>query len=252
MSLGFRTLLAKEIRRFMKVPGQTVFSPLLTTVLYFVVFGFSLGAQLREIHGVPYVRFIVPGLVMLGAVNNSFLNTASSLFVAKIQGTVVDLLVAPIRYGEILAAFVLGALVRGLLVGGLMWIVAGLFTTFHLAHPLWAATFLVLVCTFFGTAGLLVAIWADKFEQINIVPAFVVTPLTFLGGVFYSVDMLPETFRRISLLNPILYMVEGLRFGVIGASDVSPWLGLALVGGLNVAAMALAYVWLRSGYRLRS
>lgn len=252
MSLGFQTLLSKEIRRFLRVPGQTVLSPLLTTTLYFLVFGFTLGGNVNDVHGVPYARFIVPGLVMLGVVSNTFLNTSSSLFVAKIQGTIVDLLVAPLSYFEILSAFVLGAVARGVLVGGAMWLVAALFTGFDVAHPLWALVFVLLVATFFGTAGILVGIWAEKFEEVNLVPTFVITPLTFLGGVFFSVDRLPPPFREIAHANPILYMVEGLRFGLLGFSDVSPWIGVGLLLVLNGVTLLVAFRWLESGYRLRS
>lgn len=252
MSLGFQTLLSKEIRRFLRVPGQTVLSPLLTTTLYFLVFGFTLGGNVNDVHGVPYARFIVPGLVMLGVVSNTFLNTSSSLFVAKIQGTIVDLLVAPLSYFEILSAFVLGAVARGVLVGGAMWLVAALFTGFDVAHPLWALVFVLLVATFFGTAGILVGIWAEKFEEVNLVPTFVITPLTFLGGVFFSVDRLPPPFREIAHANPILYMVEGLRFGLLGFSDVSPWIGVGLLLVLNAVTLLVAFRWLESGYRLRS
>ena len=252
MSYGLRTLFVKEIRRFLKVPGQTLLSPLVTTTLYFLVFGFTLGERVNLVHGVPYARFIVPGLVMLGVVSNSFLNTSSSLFVAKVQGTVVDLLVSPLSYGEILVAMVSAAVVRGSLVGLAMWTVAGLFTGFDVAHPAWALTYVLLVAVFFGTCGLLVAIWAEKFEQINLVPTFVITPLTFLGGVFYSVDRLPSPFREAALANPVLYMVEGLRFGLLGRSDVSPWIGLLALSVVTLVALATAYRWLQTGYRLRS
>lgn len=252
MSYGLRTLFIKEIRRFLRVPGQTLLSPLITTTLYFLVFGFSLGDRIDEMHGVPYARFIVPGLVMLGVVSNSFLNTSSSLFVAKMQGTIVDLLVSPLSYGEILTAMVSAAVVRGAMVGLSMWTVAGLFTTFEVAHPLWALAYVLLVAVFFGACGLLVAIWAEKFEQINLVPTFVITPLTFLGGVFYSVDQLPSPFREAVLFNPILYMVEGLRYGLLGISDVSPWIGLVALSAVCLVALSVAYTWLRTGYRLRS
>lgn len=249
-SYGLQTLFLKEIRRFLRVPGQTLLSPLITTTLYFLVFGFSLGD--REVHGVPYARFIVAGLVMLGVVSNSFLNTSSSLFVAKSQGTIVDLLVAPLSYVEILVAMVGAAVVRGAFVGLAMWIVAGLFTTFEVVHPLWAVTYVLLVAVFFGACGMLVAIWAEKFEQVNLVPTFVITPLTFLGGVFYSVDMLPSPFRELVLFNPILYMVEGLRYGLLGRSDVSPWIGLFALLGVTGVALGIAFAWLKSGYKLRS
>jgi ABC-2 type transport system permease protein len=251
ISYGFWTLFVKEVRRFLRVPGQTLLSPVVTTVLYFVVFGWSLGGRLREIEGVPYARFIVPGLVALGVVTNAYSNTASSLFVMKLQGTVVDLLVSPLGYGEILWAFVGAAVLRGLLVGGVMWLVAGVFEGFGIAHPAVALALVVLAAVLFAALGLITAIWASTFEQVNFIPTFFITPLTFLGGVFYSVEMLPAGFRRFTLANPIFYMVDGLRFGMLGISDASPWTGAALLSALAAAAVGIAYALLRSGYELR-
>ncbi|HEX7624640.1 MAG TPA: ABC transporter permease, partial [Anaeromyxobacteraceae bacterium] len=227
-ALGLRTLLDKEVRRFLRVPGQTLLSPVVTTTLYFVVFGFSLGSQLRQVDGVPYARFIVPGLVTLGVISNAFLNTASSLFVMKLQGTILDLLVSPLSYGEILAGFIGAAAVRGLLIGMVMWLVAAVFTGFGLAHPLFALLLLVLVAIAFSALGLMTAVWASSFEQVNFFPTFVITPLTFLGGVFYSAHMLPPALRRFTLVNPVFYMVDGVRYGMLGFSDTHPAVGLAL------------------------
>jgi ABC-2 type transport system permease protein len=252
MSQGFRTLFLKETRRFLKVPGQTLAQPVVTTALYFLVFGFALGGRVRELDGVPYVRFIVPGLVMLGIIQNSFLNSASSMFIMKIQGTIVDLLVAPLSTGEILGAFVASAVLRGLLVGGITWLVAAFFTGFQVAHPVWMLVFAVTVGMTFGLLGLAIAIWSDKFEQLNLIPTFVITPLTFLGGVFYSARMLPEPWAFITKLNPVLYMVEGLRYGVIGGVTHEPWLGLAVTGGIALVAGATVWWMLDSGYKLRS
>ncbi len=250
-SFGLWTLFAKEVRRFMRVPGQTLLSPVVTTVLYFVVFGWSLGGRLREVHGVPYARFIVPGLVALGVVTNAYSNTASSLFVMKLQGTVVDLLVSPLTYGEILAAFLGAAVLRGLVVGGIMWLAAGVFEGFGLAHPLVALALVLLAAILFAALGLITAIWATSFEQVNFIPTFFITPLTFLGGVFYSVEMLPPALRRFTLANPIFYMVDGVRFGMLGVSDAPPWTGAALLAALAALAVGAAYAVLRSGYRLR-
>jgi ABC-2 type transport system permease protein len=200
------------VRRFLRVPGQTLVTPIVTTALYFVVFGWSLGSRLREIEGVPYARFIVPGLVTLGVVTNAYANTSSSLFVMKLQGTIVDLLVSPLAYGEILTAFVAAAVVRGLLVGGAMWAVAGAFGGFDLAHPMVAIVLVTLAAISFAALGLVSAIWASTFEQVNFFPTFFITPLTFLGGVFYSVEMLPPALRRFTLANPVFYMVDGVRF----------------------------------------
>ncbi len=251
ISLGLRTLLVKEVRRFLRVPGQTLLSPLVTTTLYFVVFGYSLGHQLREVEGVPYARFIVPGLVTLGVVTNAYLNSASSLFVMKLQGTIVDLLVSPLSYGEVLGGFLGAAVIRGLLVGGVMWLVAGVFGGFELAHPLLALCLLALVAISFAALGVVTAIWAGTFEQVNFFPTFFITPLTFLGGVFYSIGMLPPALRRLTAWNPIFYMVDGVRFAMLGISDASPWAGASLLLGLAAASVGAAYALLRSGYRLR-
>ena len=227
-------------------------APLVTTTLYFVVFGFTPGARGGDVGGVSYARYIMPGLVMLGVVTNSFANGSSSLFMMKLQGTIVDLLVAPLTYVELVSAFVLASIVRGVVVGGSMWLVGGLFTGFDVVHPGWAICFLLLVAAFFGAAGLVVAIWADKFEQLNMFPTFVITPLTFLGGVFYSVARLPSPFRELATFNPVLYMVEGMRYAIIGQSDISPWRGLVLLLIATTLVLGLAWRWLVTGYKLRS
>jgi ABC-2 type transport system permease protein len=251
-TLGMKTLFAKEVRRFMRVPGQTVLSPLISTTLYFIVFGYSISSRVPVVEGVPYLSFIVPGLIFLGIANNAFLNSSSSLFITKIQGTVVDLLVAPLGAGELMAGFVGGAMVRGLVVGGLTWAVAAVFTGFSLQHAWVAAWFLLLSSYVFSVLGLLAALWAEKFEQINFFPTFVMMPLTFLGGVFYSVRELPSPWNHISLFNPMVYMVEGLRYGMLGRSAFSPALGGGILLGLALVATGVAYAALRSGYKLKA
>jgi ABC-2 type transport system permease protein len=248
---GAKTLLAKEVRRFLRVPGQTVLQPLISTSLYFVVFAYTLGGRQSELEGVPYVQYIVPGLVFLGVANNAFLNASSSFFITRIQGTLVDLLVAPLGPVELLFGFLTGAMVRGLLVGLLTWVVALFFTGGHLVNVGETALFLFLSAYVFAVLGMLAGIWAEKFEQINFFPTFLMMPLTFLGGVFYSVRHLPEPFRTVSLANPVVHMVEGLRAGMLGLPHGSP-VGLGLLLGLAVGATALAYGLLRSGYKLKS
>ncbi|WNG23398.1 ABC transporter permease [Cystobacter fuscus] len=250
---GMKTLLVKEVRRFMRVPGQTVLSPLISTSLYFLVFGYSLsGRGAHEVEGVPYLSFIVPGLVFLGLANNSFLNSSSSLFINKIQGTIVDLLVVPLGPLELLAGFIGGAMVRGLMVGLLTWGVATLFTGFHLAHVPATLLFLLLSSYTFSVLGILAAVWAEKFEQVNFFPTFVMLPLTFLGGVFYSVRELPTPWNHVSLFNPIVYMVEGLRYGMLGSSGFSPLWGGTILLGVALVATALAWAALRAGYKLKA
>lgn len=249
--IGTRTLFVKELRRFMRVPGQTVLQPLISTALYFVVFGYSLGGRQATVEGVPYIAFIVPGLVFLGLANNAFLNSSSSFFVTKLQGTLVDLLVAPLGPLEILLGFIGGAMVRGLLVGFLTWAVALLFTGAHAVDPLWTAVYLLLSAYVFSVLGLLVAFWAEKFEHVNLFPTFLMLPLTFLGGVFYSVHRLPEPWRTVSLFNPVVHLVEGLRAGMLGLPQTS-WTGLGLLLVLAVVSTAVAWRILQTGYRLKS
>jgi ABC-2 type transport system permease protein len=251
-SIGLRTLFAKETRRFLKVPGQTLAQPVVTTTLYFLVFGYALGGRVREVDGIPYIRFIVPGLILLTLTQNAFLNTSSSMFIAKLQGTIVDLLVAPLGVVDLMVAFLAAAVLRGLMTGTLVWLIAGLFTGFEVVHPIWVLAYVLLVATALASIGLAVAIWSDKFEQLNVIPTFILTPLTFLGGVFYSAHMLPKPWDTVTRFNPILYMVEGLRFGFLGASSTSPWLGLAITGGVATIATALAARMLHTGYKLRS
>ena len=249
--IGFRTLLHKEIRRFLRVPGQTLAQPVVMTSLYFLVFGFALGGRVRELDGVPYIQFIVPGLILLAVIQNAFLNTSSSMFVMKLQGTIVDLLVAPLGPGEILVAFTLGGMVRGLMVGAIVWLVSGAFVGFQVAHPLWMLAFVVLVAAIFSLLGLVVAVWSEKFEQLNIVPTFILTPLTFLGGVFYSVNLLPEPWGTLTRWNPIFYMVDGVRYGLLGVHATAPGFALALGASFCAASAGLCYWMLVSGYRLR-
>lgn len=250
-TVGARMLFAKEVKRFLRVPGQTVLQPLISTSLYFVVFAWTVGSQRTEIDGVPYVQYIVPGLVFLGIANNAFLNASSSFFITKIQNTLVDLLVAPLGPAELLLGFISGAMTRGLLVGLLTWAVALVFTGAHLVHIGTTVLFLLLSAYVFSVLGLVAGVWAEKFEQINFFPTFLMMPLTFLGGVFYSVHHLPEPFRTISLFNPVVHMVEGLRAGMLGLDEGSP-LGLGLLLGLAVASTAVAWRMIATGYKLKT
>ncbi|HUJ28778.1 MAG TPA: ABC transporter permease [Myxococcales bacterium] len=251
-TLGPRTLYRKEVKRFMRVPGQTILSPLITTALYFVVFGWSLGGRVREVEGVPYIRFLVPGLVMLGIINNAFLNTSSSMFIMKLQGTIVDLLVTPLTYLEILFGFLAAGTTRALIVGGLTWATAALFVGPHVPHPVQAVIAGVLVSVAFSAAGLIVALWADRFEQVNFIPTFVITPLAFLGGVFYSAAMLPAGFRLVLHLNPIYYMIESMRSALIGVHEQPPLVGFVVLFALTALMVGWALWLLKRGYKLRA
>lgn len=250
--IGIRTLLDKEVRRFLRVPGQTVLSPLISTSLYFLVFGFTIGQRQVDADGAPYVEYIVPGLIFLGVSTNAYLNSSSSLFISKMQGTIVDLLVAPMGPVEILIGFVAGGMVRGILVGALTWGVALVFTPLRVAHPATALLFVLLTAYVFAVLGFITALWAEKFEHVNFFPTFVMMPLTFLGGVFYSIDQLREPFRTASLFNPVVHMVDGLRGGMLGVSQRSAGTGAAILLGLALSTTLVAHGLLRSGYKLRS
>ncbi len=251
-TIALKTLFLKEVRRFSKVWLQTVLSPLVTTSLYFLVFGVALGSRLREISGVPYIQFVVPGLVMMTMVRDSFLNTSSSLFQSKINGTIIDILVAPIGALEILIAYVGAAMLRAMIVGLLVYLVALSFTWFPLHHIGWTLFFTVFVTATLALLGIVAALWAQKFDHLAIFPNFVLLPLAFLGGVFYSIDMLPEPWNTISRLNPLLYMVNGLRYGFLGVADVSPSASAGVVMISFFVILGVASAFLRSGYNLRT
>ncbi len=250
--IGTRTLFQKEVRRFLRVPLQTVASPLVSTGLYFVVFGYTLGSRVGDIHGSTYLEFIVPGLIFLGIANNAFLNTSSSFFITKLQGTVVDLLAAPLGPMELLIGFVGGGMVRGLAVGLMTWLMAVLLTGTGVASLSLTVALLLLSSYVFSILGVLAGVWAEKFEQINFFPTFIMLPLTFLGGVFYAVEGLPQPWRTVSLFNPIVYMIEALREAMLGHSNLGAWPGLLWMGGLSAAATLVAHELLRRGYKLKT
>ena len=251
-TIALKTLFLKEVRRFSKVWLQTVLSPLVTTSLYFLVFGVALGSRLREISGVPYIQFVVPGLVMMTMIRDSFLNTSSSLFQSKINGTITDILVAPIGALEMVLAYVGAAMIRALIVGTLVYLVALSFTWFPLHHIGWILFFSIFVTATLALLGMIVALWAQKFDHLAIFPNFVLLPLAFLGGVFYSIDLLPEPWNTVSRLNPLLYMVNGLRYGFLGVADVSPVTSAGVVLVSFFVVLGAASALLRSGYNLRS
>ncbi len=251
-TIALKTLFVKEVRRFSKVWLQTVLSPLVTTSLYFLVFGVALGSRLREISGVPYIQFVVPGLVMMTMIRDAFLNTSSSLFQSKINGTITDLLVAPIGAFEMVFAYVGAAMLRSFITGALVYAVALTFTYFPLHHAGWAFFFSTFVTATLALLGMIAALWAQKFDHLSIFPNFVLLPLAFLGGVFYSISLLPEPWHTISLFNPLLYMVNGLRYGFLGVSDVTPESSAVVVLISFVTVLAVATGMLRSGYNLRS
>jgi ABC-2 type transport system permease protein len=248
---GARALFVRELRRFWGMAGQTLVSPVVTTMLYFLVFGYSLGDRLKEVQGVPYIDFLVPGLVMLATINNAFINAAFSLFIAKIHGMIVDILVTPLTHMQMMCGYVGASVVRAMLVGGIIWVVA-----MGMGASAWHNVPLVLVCmaltaTAMAFVGLTVAILAEDFDHVNLIPNFLITPLTFLGGVFYSIEMLPEPWGVVSRFNPVLYMVNALRYAMTGVSDVPWWQGLTALLLLNAAFGGVTWWLLKTGYKLR-
>ncbi len=253
MSLsGTLPLLRKEVLRFWKVAVQTVGAPVLTALLYLLIFGHVLEEHVEVFPGVRYTSFLIPGLVMMSVLQNAFANSSSSLIQSKITGNLVFLLVTPLSPLSWYLAYVGASVVRGLAVGSGVLLVTAWFAPPGLAEPAWALVFALLGAAMLGTLGLIAGLWAEKFDQVAAFQNFLIMPLTFLSGVFYSVHSLPGFWQGVSHLNPFFYMIDGFRRGFFGASDVSPWLSLAVVGTSFALVAAVALRLLATGYKIRS
>ena len=248
---GARTLFRKEVLRFWKVSFQTVAAPVLTALLYLLIFGHVFDEHVQVYEGVGYTRFLIPGLVMMSVLQNAFANSSSSLIQSKITGNLVFLLVTPLSHRAWYVAYVGASVVRGLAVGLGVLSATVFFVRPTLAQPLWALVFVLLGAGLMGSLGLIAGLWAEKFDQMAAFQNFIVMPMTFLAGVFYSVHSLPPVWQAASHLNPFFYMIDGFRHGFFGVSDVSPWLSLAVVGGTFAAVAAMTLRLLASGYKLR-
>jgi len=248
---GFPTLLYKELLRFWKVSFQTVAAPVLTALLYLVVFAYALGDRVRMFEQMSYAQFLVPGLVMMSVLQNAFANSSSSLIQSKISGNLVFMMLPPISYLEFFGAYVIAAMVRGLVVGTGVLAVTVWFVDLRLAAPLWVLAFALMGAGILGALGLIAGIWADKFDQIAAFQNFVILPLTFLSGVFYSIHSLPPLWQAASHLNPFFYMIDGFRYGFFGVSDSAPLASLAVVAVSFVLLSSACLLMLRSGYKLR-
>lgn len=247
----FLTLCHKELLRFFKVGFQTVAAPVLSTLLYLLIFGHALEGRLEVYAGLRYSAFLVPGLVMMSVLQNAFANSSSSLIQSKITGNVVFVLLSPISYAEFFAAYVVAAIVRGLVVGACVLAVTVWFVELRLVAPLWALAFALLGAALLGTLGLVAAVISEKIDQVAAFQNFAIMPLTFLSGVFYSIHTLPPFWQRLSHANPFFYMVDGFRYGFFGASDFPPAASLAIVFA-SLLAVSSATLWLlKSGYKLR-
>jgi ABC-2 type transport system permease protein len=248
---GFVTLLRKEIKRFYKVAFQTVAAPVLTAVLYLMIFGHVLEGRLVVYDKLSYTAFLIPGLVMMSILQNAFANTSSSLIQSKITGNLVFILLAPLTHLEFYSAYVLAAVFRGIVVGLGVLIITLFFDVPSMQYPLWILLFAFLGAAILGGLGLIAGIWADKFDQLAAFQNFLIMPATMLSGVFYSIHSLPTIWQVISHFNPFFYMIDGFRYGFFGVSDVSPWMSLAVVLGFFLIVSGLALRLLQSGYKLR-
>ncbi len=250
--VGLGTLYSKEVRRFLVVATQTILAPMVTTLLFLAIFVLALGGSASHVEGVPYPLFLAPGLVMMAITQNAFANTSSSLLIAKIQGNIVDLLMPPLTPLERLAGIILGGITRGIVVGITTALAMLPFVPFGIAHPLYVIYHAISASLLLSLIGLLTGIWSEKFDHLAGITNFVVTPLAFLSGTFYSAQRLPPLWEWIAHLNPFFYMIDGFRYGFIGYSDGSLPIGLLVMAGSNLALLWLALWCFRTGYRLKS
>jgi len=250
---GAWELYVKEVRRFLKVYLQTIAAPVVTTLMFQAIFALALGRDVaRHVPGVSFSEFLVPGLVMMAMVQNAFANTSSSVIISKVQGNIVDVLMPPLSSAEILAAYALGGVTRGLVVGGAVLAAMSLFATVHIHNVGYILFHAVGASLMLSLLGIIAGIWADKFDHMAVVTNFVVTPLSFLSGTFYSIDRLPDNMQIVAHINPFFYMIDGFRYGFLGHEDALPVIGLVVVAAANAALLWGAYRMLKSGYKLKA
>ncbi|PWR03338.1 multidrug ABC transporter permease [Meridianimarinicoccus roseus] len=250
--LGLRTLARRETQRFLAVWSQTLMAPLITAGLFLAIFSLAIGTRRGDVMGVPFVQFIAPGILMMTVIQNAFANTSSAIMIAKVQGNIVDTLMPPLSPAELVAGYLSGSVSRGIFVASAILLVAAVFLGQGIAHPLWVLVYVVLGSVFLGSLGIVAAILANKFDQMAAITNFVITPLSFLSGTFYSVEGLPRAMQIITHVNPVFYLIDGVRYGVIGTSDSSPWIGLPIVLVFTGGAVALCLRWFRTGFRLKA
>ncbi len=251
-AIAFRTLVYKETKRFIRIWPQTLLPPAITTALYFLIFGKLIGGRLGDIHGISYMDYIVPGIILMSVISHSYANVVSSFYSTKFQRNIEELLVAPVPNWVVLAGYVTGGIVRGLLVGTVVALISMLFDPLACQNVYIALSVVLLTAILFSLAGFINAVLAESFDDISIIPNFVLTPLSYLGGVFYSVEMLSETWQTISMGNPILYMVNAFRYGLTGVSDVDVPLAFAITGGFIVVLTAFSLYLLHRGTGIKN
>ena len=241
-----------EMARTRRTLAQSIFAPVVSTILYFVVFGSAIGSRIAEIDGVSYGAFIVPGLIMLSVLTQSIANASFGIYFPRFTGTIYELLSAPVSYFEIVLGYVGAAATKSIILGTIILATAGLFVPLQVAHPFWMALFLILTAITFSLFGFIIGIWADNFEKLQIIPLLVITPLAFLGGSFYSIDMLPPLWQKISLLNPVVYLISGFRWSFYEIADVSLSISLGMIGLFLAICMGLVWWIFKTGYQLKS
>lgn len=249
--MAFLTILVKEVRRFVRIWPQTLVPPAITVALYYVIFGSLIGSRIGPMGGFDYMQFVVPGLIMMAVITNSYANVVSSFFGAKFQHSIEELLVSPTPNWVILLGFTIGGVARGLCVGLIVTVLSLAFTQLHVEHPLLTVLVVFLTAVLFSMAGLINAVFANSFDDISIVPTFILTPLTYLGGVFYSIDLLPPFWRAVSQANPILHMVNAFRYGFLGDSDVSIAVAFLMMGVSAVVLFVVAIALMDRGIGMR-
>jgi len=250
--MGLYTLSAREIQRFMAVWTQTLMAPLITAGLFMMIFSIAIGPRRGEVMGVDFTTFIAPGILMMTVIQNAFANTSSSIVIGKVQGNIVDTLMPPLSPVELVIGYLAGGTGRGLMVALAIGLGLLVFLGIEVRHPVWALTFVFLGAAFLSGLGIVAGVFANKFDQMAAITNFVITPLAFLSGTFYSVTALPPFLETVTRYNPIFYMIDGVRFGVIGVSDGSPWTGLAVGVGATLAISVIAWWMFARGYRLKA
>lgn len=241
-----------EMARALRTLWQSIVTPVITTALYFVVFGSAIGSRMTEVSEVPYGAFIVPGLIMLSLFTNSIFNGSFGIYFPKFTGTIYELLSAPISPLETVLGYVGAAATKSVILGLIILATAALFVPLQILHPVWMLAFLVLISATFSLFGFIIGVWAQSFEQLNFIPMLIVTPLTFLGGAFYSIDMLPQAWRVVSLFNPVVYLISGFRWAFFGVGDVSVAISLGATLGFFLTCLAVVWWMFRTGYRLKN
>lgn len=252
MSVQLYTIVRREITRFCRIWIQSLLPSVISTALYFVIFGSLIGERIGPMKGVEYIDYILPGLIMMAIITNAYGNVVASFYISRFQRNIEELLVSPTSSNVILVGYLLGGVTRGLVVGVLVTLVSMCFTSLPLLHPVWTVVIATLVAWLFSILGLINAIFAKNFDGINIVPTFVLTPLTYLGGVFYSVDLLPGFWEKVTHINPIFYMINAFRFAMLGQSDVELSVALMVIGGLIVLLYTIAFQLLKRGVGIRT